>query len=79
MTNLRDSTPHRSDRRDCPLQGQVVSASNIADGVRVSFAEGVDMNAVIAHMRSRCHMAFALLRPTLVRVRRRHQAPGRPR
>lgn len=45
-------------RSYCPLQGQVVSASNIPNGVRVSFAEGVNMNAVIAHMR--CHMAFAL-------------------
>lgn len=44
----------------CPLFGHVESVEDIFDGVRIRLDEGVDMNAVVAHMR--CHLAFARAR-----------------
>lgn len=43
-----------------PLIGQVESAEGAFGGISLSFREGVDVNAAIAHMR--CHVAFARTR-----------------
>ncbi len=44
-------------RATSPLIGQVESAVSVFGGVGLSFKEGIDVNAAIAHMR--CHVAFA--------------------
>ena len=44
----------------CPLVGQVKAIEDVARGVRVQIAEGVNVNAAVAHMR--CHQAFARTR-----------------
>lgn len=44
-------------RGDCPLLGSLESVTDIPGGIRISFAEGLDVNAAAAHMR--CHTAFA--------------------
>ena len=41
----------------CPLLGQLDSVENIPSGSRIRFADGVDVDAAVAHMR--CHIAFA--------------------
>ncbi len=41
----------------CPLIGQVDAVEDVSTGVRVRLAEGIDVDAAIAHMR--CHLAFA--------------------
>ena len=43
-----------------PLIGQVESVEGVFGGVSLSFKDGVDVNAAIAHMR--CHVAFARTR-----------------
>jgi len=47
-------------RSASPLIGQVESVEAVFGGVSLSFKEGVDVNAAIAHMR--CHVAFARTR-----------------
>ncbi len=47
----------RETRILCPLIGQLASVKDIPGGSRVRFADGVDVNAAVAHMR--CHLAFA--------------------
>ena len=47
-------------RVSCPLLGSVEAVEDVPDGVRVRFAEGVNLNAAIAHIR--CHVAFARAR-----------------
>lgn len=44
-------------RATCPLMGQVASAENVDGGVRMSFREGVNFEAMADHIR--CHYAFA--------------------
>ena len=44
-------------RAACPLLGPLVDIADIPGGVGVRFAEGVRVDAVVAHMR--CHFAFA--------------------
>jgi hypothetical protein len=44
-------------RAACPLLGPVTSIDDIGGGVRVSFAPGTRVDAVVAHMR--CHFAYA--------------------
>lgn len=44
----------------CPLIGQVRSEEEIPGGVRVRFADGVNVEAATAHIR--CHLAFARAR-----------------
>jgi len=44
-------------RKLCPLLGQVDSTADIDGGVRLHFAEGVNVEAALAHVR--CHLAFA--------------------
>lgn len=44
-------------RSVCPLLGQVAAADNLPDGVRITVAEGVNQEALVAH--TRCHLAFA--------------------
>ncbi len=50
------SFPHET-RMVCPLIGQLASVEDIPGGSRVRFADGVDVNAAVAHIR--CHLAFA--------------------
>jgi hypothetical protein len=47
-------------RRTCPLLGQLASADNTKDGVRITPADGVNREAMLAHMR--CHLAYAATR-----------------
>jgi len=47
-------------RVQCPLLGQLTSAEDIEDGIRVRFADDIDMNAAVAHLR--CHIAFSRAR-----------------
>lgn len=49
-----------STRAACPLLGPVKTLVDISDGVRVEFAPGTRVDAVLAHMR--CHLAFAQAR-----------------
>jgi hypothetical protein len=44
-------------RAACPLLGPVVSIGDIDFGVRVRFAKGTRIDAVLAHMQ--CHLAYA--------------------
>lgn len=44
-------------RGACPLLGQVGEVENVEDGVRITVADGVEREAVLAHMR--CHLAHA--------------------
>lgn len=44
-------------RAASPLIGQVASATNIEEGVRLTVAKGVNRDAMLAHMR--CHAAYA--------------------
>jgi hypothetical protein len=44
-------------RAACPLLGPVVSIADVQGGVRVRFAKGTRVDAVLAHMR--CHFAYA--------------------
>lgn len=44
-------------RAACPLLLEVVDVSNIDGGVRITFAESVDIAPVVDHVR--CHLAFA--------------------
>jgi len=41
----------------CPLMGQLASAEDVPGGVKLSFNEGVNVEAVTAHLR--CHTAYA--------------------
>jgi hypothetical protein len=41
----------------CPLIGQIASAHEIPNGVRLFFAEHVNVDAAAAHIQ--CHLAFA--------------------
>lgn len=47
-------------RAVCPLIGQLVSVEDIPGGSRVRVADGVEVNALVAHIR--CHLAFARAR-----------------
>jgi hypothetical protein len=49
-----------AERPSCPLLHDVVAIEDIADGVRVSFADRVDVGDVVAHIR--CHLAYARTR-----------------
>jgi hypothetical protein len=49
-----------SSRAACPLLGPVVRIDDIDGGVRVTFARGTRVDAVVEHMR--CHYAFARAR-----------------
>lgn len=49
-----------STRAACPLLGPVKTLVDIPAGVRVEFAPGTRVDAVVAHMR--CHLAFAQVR-----------------
>lgn len=44
-------------RAACPVLGDVVAITDVAGGVRVRFADGVPVAAVVAHMR--CHLGYA--------------------
>jgi len=55
QAECRDFPP--ATRAACPLLGPVVDIGDIAGGVRVRFAEGTRVDAVLAHMR--CHFAYA--------------------
>lgn len=44
-------------RASCPLLGQVVAVENIQQGVRIRFADNVNIDAAAAHIR--CHLAYA--------------------
>jgi hypothetical protein len=44
-------------RAACPLLGPLVEIADVPGGVRARFAEGVRVDAVVAHMQ--CHLAFA--------------------
>jgi hypothetical protein len=54
----RDFPP--ATRAACPLLGPVVQIGDVEGGVRVRFAEGTRVDAVLAHMR--CHFAYAQAR-----------------
>lgn len=54
----RDFAPKA--RAACPLFGPIASIEDRADGVRILFAAGAPVAAIVAHMR--CHLAFARAR-----------------
>jgi hypothetical protein len=57
--------PERT-RAACPLLGPVTQIDDVARGVRVTFAPGTRVDAVVAHMR--CHYAYARSRAFDARV-----------
>lgn len=47
-------------RAACPVLGPVAAIADRADGVHITFADGANVEATVAHMR--CHLAFARAR-----------------
>jgi len=50
----------QSVRAACPTLGSNARIEDLAHGVRIHFAPGADLRAIVAHMR--CHLAFARTR-----------------
>jgi hypothetical protein len=57
-SECRDFAPKA--RAACPLFGPVAAIEDLPDGVRLVYAAGAPVDAVVAHMR--CHLAFARAR-----------------